>query len=127
MSRTEFDSVAAAFEASRLYGTWRALTDGFAAASRESTLLRPVLSFAGAFARMPSNRKLSASAMTIGVAALALLAIRATLPQYASSGLPWWWNVAVGLFAFVIAIAADYLSRAWISSTPARIWRRLTA
>lgn len=127
MSHAAFDSVAAAFQSSRLYGAWRVLTGGFAVASSDSALLRPVLSFAGAFARLPSSRKLSASAMTIGVAALAVAAVRVTLPQYATSGLPWWWNVTVALFAFGIALAADYLSSAWIESTPARIWRRLTA
>ena len=126
MSDPGFDSVAGAFQSSHLYGAWRSLTEGLAAASRESALLRPVRSLASAFAQLSPSRRLSASAMTIGVAALALIAIRATLPQYATSGLPWRWNLTVAVFAFGIAIAGDYLASAWFDSMPARIWRRLT-
>ena len=126
MNQLEFDSVVSAFQSSRLYAAWRAVTDGFAVALSDSALLRPVRSFAAAFTRLPASRRLSASAMTIGFTALALVAIRATLPHYATSGLPWWWNVTVALFAFGVAIAADLVASAWIDSTPARIWRRLT-
>jgi len=127
MSDPGFESVTGAFQSSRFYGVWRSLTGGFAAATSASSLLRPIRSFASAFAHQSASRKLASSAMTIGVAALALIAIRAALPQYATSGLPWWWNVTAAVFAFGIAIAADAVASAWIDSTPARIWRALTA
>jgi hypothetical protein len=127
MSDPGFDSVAGAFQSSRLYAVWRSLIDGFAAASNESSLLRPGRSLANSFARQPASRKLAFSATTIAVSALALIAIRALLPQYTTPGLPWWWNVTVALFAFGIAIEADALAKAWDHSAPARIWRRLTA
>jgi hypothetical protein len=127
MSDPRFDSVHRVFQSSHLYGVWRSLADVVAAASLDSALLRPLRSFASTCTQQSPGRKLAFSAATIGVTALALLAIRATLPQYATSGLPWWWNVTAAVFAFGIAIAADAVASAWIDSTPARIWRRLTA
>ena len=126
MNEPEFDSVAAVFKSSHLYGAWRSLTEGFAAASGDSALLRPVRSFASTFAQQPASRKVAFSATAMGVAALAHLAIRMTLPHYTTSGLPWWWNVTEAVLAFGIALESDALTRAWIDSTPARIWRRLT-
>ena len=125
MSDPGFDSVTRAFQSSHLYGAWRSLTEGFAAASSESALLRPIRSSASACAQLSASRKLAFSAATIGVAALALIAIRATLPQYTTSGLPWWWNVVAAMFAFGIAISADAVAKAWDDSAPARIWRSL--
>ena len=127
MSDRGFDLVAGAFQSSHLYGVWRSLTGGFAAASSDSALLQPIRVIATAFAERSASRKLAFSGTAIGVAALALIAIRATLPQYATSGLPWWWNVTVAVFAFGIALAADAVASAWTESTPARVWRRLTA
>ena len=126
MSDQGFDSVAGAFLSSHLYGAWQSLTEGFAAASRESGLLGPIRSFTSTLAQQSASRQLAFWATTIGVAALALVVIRATLPHYATSGLPWWWNVTVAVFGFGIAMAANYVASAWIDSTPARIWRRLT-
>jgi hypothetical protein len=127
MNDRAFEPVAGAFRASHLYGVWRSVTEGFASASRDSTLLLPVRSLASAFTQWSAAQKVSFTATTIGVASIALVAIRAALPAYASSGLPWWWNVTVAAFAFGIAIASDAGAVAWMDSTPARIWRRLTA
>jgi hypothetical protein len=125
MSDTGFDAVARAFESSQLYGAWRSLTDGFAVASREAALLRPVRAFVSAFEQSPAGRKLAFCATLIGIAALAHLAIRTTLPPYTISGLPWWWNLTEALFAFGVAIESDAIAKAWKDSTPARIWRLL--
>ena len=126
MNDREFHSIAGVFQSSQLYAAWRSLTGGYAVAARESALLRPWRRFASDFAHQPAGRKVALVATTIGVAALAHLAIRVTLPAYTTTGLPWWWNVAEAVLAFGIAINADAVAAAWIDSTPARIWRRLT-
>ena len=127
MNDREFEAVAAVFQTSRLYAAWRSLIERYDAAAKESALLRPCRQFATAFSQLPPGRKVAVTATTIGIAAIAHLAIRFMLPAYTTTGLPWWWNVAEVALAFAIAINADAVAKAWSDSAPARIWRGLTA
>ena len=127
MNDTEFQAIAGVFQSSQLYAAWRSLTEGYEIAAKESALLRPCRRFASAFAQQPAGRKVAVVATTIGIAALAHLAIRLALPAYTTTGLPWWWNIAEAVFAFGIAIKADAIAKAWNGSTPARVWRYLKA
>lgn len=127
MSDRDFDAVTDLFRGSLAYRMSRPIIDRSAAAVSESVSVNRWRSISSAFAAQSAQQQIQAVAMTIAVASLAHLAIRELLPRYATSGLPWWWNVTVAVFAAAVAALAGPIASASAGSTPAKLWRRLTA
>lgn len=124
MRDRDFDPVADAFRGSRAYQVSRETIDRSAVAAGESTSLNRWRAFQRAFASLPVKRKIEYVATAIAIASIAHLAIRELLPAYATSGLPWWWNVSAAVGAVIVAMLAGPISSASADSAPAKLWRR---
>ena len=121
---SDFESVRTAFRDSTAYRVARGTIDRVRVAMRESALFARTRTATASFTQLSPERMLAYAAETLAWASIAHLAMRSLLPPYASSGLPWWWNVVVAIFAVVIAVTAPAVSSAWRDSTPAKVWRR---
>jgi hypothetical protein len=117
----DFDRVVRAFRASLTYRIASNACDRLVNASRESAFLSRVGAMSVSFTALSRDRQLAAAAWTLAAASLAHLAMRVGLPRYATSGLPWWWNVTLALFAVLTAMMARAIVAAWNDSTPARL------
>jgi hypothetical protein len=95
------------------------------AAARESTALNRLRAITRAFAAQSVEQRIHAIAATLAIASLAHLAVREFLPRYATSGLPWWWNVSLAGVAVITAMLAGPIASASADSMPAKLWRRL--
>lgn len=124
MRDRDFDSVADAFRDSLAYRASCTLVQRSTVAATESVGLDRLRGITRTFAAQSVHQRIQTIAMTIAIASLAHLAIRELLPRYATSGLPWWWDVAAAMFAVVIAMLAGPITSASADSTPARLWRR---
>ena len=127
MKDQDFDPVAEAFLASLVYRMSRMVIQRSAVAADESASLNRWHAIARWFASLSVQRRIQSVALAIAIASLAHLGIRELLPAYATSGLPWWWNVTAAGFAMVVAMLAGPISAASADSTPAKVWRRFTA
>jgi hypothetical protein len=121
----DFAVLLAAAHGSAVYRAISAIRDRLTIASRESAILSRVRSAAARWHGLAPPSRIAAAASTLAVASLAHLLIRIMLPRYTVSGLPWWWNAVAAVFAIVVAIAAEPVSRAAEGSAPARLWRRI--
>ena len=127
MSDPDFESVSEIFHDSLAYRMARPAIDRSVIAARESALLARGKAVTQPFTALTRKAKIEFVATAFAVASIAHLAIRALLPLYATSGLPWWWNVSAGILAALVAMMAGSISIAWTDSVPARLWRRLAA
>lgn len=127
MTDRDWDRVIDAFRDSLVYRTAHAAIQRGAIAGAESSALHRARVINGSFASLTPGQKIATLSIAIAIAAIAHLAIRALLPRYAISGLPWWWNVTVAVFATVTAVAAERVAASWPESMPARLWRRLAS
>ena len=123
----DFESVTSAFRDSTAYRVARGTIDRVSVAMSESALVARTRIATAWFTQLGPAQTLAYAAGTLSWASIAHLAMRSLLPPYASSGLPWWWNVPVAIFAAVIAVKAPAVSSAWRDSTPAKLWRRLVS
>lgn len=127
MRDQDLDSVADAFRGSLAYRMSRLVIERSSVAAGDSVALNRLRARTRVFASKSIQLQIQAVAMTLAIAAIAHLAIRELLPRYATSGLPWWWNVAAALVAAIVAMLAGPITSAWDDSTPAKLWRRSTA
>ena len=127
MMDSDFQSVRTAFGDSTAYRLARRTVDRVSVALSESALCARMRTATASFTQLGPEQKLTYAAETLAWASIANLAMSSLLPRYASSGLPWWWNVAVAIFALVIAVKAPAVSSAWRDSTPAKVWRRFAS
>ena len=125
MNDREFAGIVQTFTSSVAYRSARALVDRVTIAGTESVFLRPVRLAHAWWRSLPVPRQIAFASTTIAWCALALIVARGVLPRYATSGLPWWWNVTTAGAAIMIAVFADRIATEWPHSTPARVWRRL--
>ena len=123
----DFVLVRTAFRDSIAYRIARGTIARVTVAMSESALCARARTVTAPFTQLAPERRLSYAAGTLAWASIAHLAMRSLLPPYASSGLPWWWNVAVAIFALVLAVNAPAVSSAWPDSTPAKVWRRFAS
>jgi hypothetical protein len=122
----EFDSAMALWRDSAIYRTARLAVTRTTAAIDESALLRSLRNTPARLNESRAAHLVAAAAMTLAWASLAHLAMRSLLPRYATSGLPWWWNVTLAMCAVAVAALAAPITTAWRDSMPGRFWRRVT-
>lgn len=123
----DFGDVVDAFASSVAYRAGRNLIDRVSSAAADAALLRPIRRAHAWWCALAQPGRIAFASITVAWCALLLIIVREMLPRYATSGLPWWWNVTVAAFAAAVAAVADRIAAAWPHSAPARVWRRLVA
>ena len=119
----DFERVRAAAQDSRIWRVTARFVERAAAACLESAVLTRVCDEWDAFSRLPAHDRLRSCAVGVAWGAVLHGVARASLPEYAVSGLPLWWNAAAASVAVVVAMAPRAFASAWHESAAARHWR----
>jgi hypothetical protein len=126
MTDPEFDIVIGTVRDSTVYRVVHGTVMRCRIGAADSAALGRLRRLPGSITSLSTQQRIQTAASAVAVAALAHLAIRQLLPAYATSGLPWWWNVAIGVVAATVASAARPIATAWADSAPVKLWRRLS-
>lgn len=125
MSHPDDREVREAFATSLAGRAVIATRDRVANAWRESAITAALRRGTGTLRQRPADERLRLCAATAAWTALFHLAARTWLPAYATSALPWWWNLAAAAAAVAVAANARTLAMAWPQSRAGRLWHWL--
>lgn len=125
MSGGEFPLLSEAASRSRLVRSATAVINVLAPGAVSSATGRWLKRRREAFVRLTAAEQLRLSAMTLGWAVILYWGGLAVMPPYTATGLPRSFFLAMAVVAWLIAVNAETMSRAWSTSRVARMLRWL--